>query len=394
MTKSGRDQIFAAFILFTGKSFDAIVKEVFFTTEDSMSLLIVLVVLTVGLSFLCSLMEAALLSTTPSYISSLEEKRPSAYKKMSALKSNVDRPLSAILMLNTIANTAGASCIGAQVQTVLGNEYIAAASAIMTVLILLCSEIIPKTIGATYWQKLTGFLCFILPIMLFVFKPFMKLFELMTNFIKPKNQPKANIREEIKSMTKMGYTEKFLDDDEFHVISNVLNLDEIKVKDLLTPRSVCATVLADIPISEFIETATEYAFSRYPVMKNEDEEVFLGYVHKSDLIGKDPTQSIKALVRPILEIASTASADYVFTEMLRTHNHIGVVYDELGTWLGIITMEDVLEAILGKEIVDETDTVSDMQSYAKQLWSTKRAETLKQFEKNKAIAAEGSVTDN
>ena len=128
-------------------------------------------------------------------------------------------------------------------------------------------------------------------------------------------------------------------------------------------------------------------------MKNEDEEVFLGYVHKSDLIGKDPTQSINALIRPILEIASTASADYVFTEMLRTHNHIGVVYDELGTWLGIITMEDVLEAILGKEIVDETDTVSDMQSYAKQLWSTKRAETLKQYGAKTAAVSE-TVTDN
>lgn len=385
MNESGKDARSLPLSPFTDKAFDAIVKEVFFTTEDSMTLLIVLVVLTVGLSFLCSLMEAALLSTTPTYISSLEEKRPSAYKKMSALKADVDRPLSAILMLNTIANTAGASCIGAQVQTVLGNEYIAAASAVMTILILMFSEIIPKTIGATYWRKLTGFLCFILPLMLFLFKPFLKLFELMTNAIKPKNRPKTNIREEIKSMTKMGYTEKFLDDDEFHIISNVLNLDEIKIKDLLTPRSVCATVLADIPISEFIETATEYAFSRYPVMKNEDEEVFLGYVHKSDLIGKDPTRSIKDLIRPILEIASSSSADYVFTEMLRSHNHIGVVYDELGTWLGIVTMEDVLEAILGKEIVDETDTVSDMQSYAKQLWTTKRAEALKQY---------GTVTDN
>ena len=339
-----------------------------------MTLLIVLVVFTVGTSFLCSMLEASLLSITPSYIARLEENGPKLYKKISSLKSHIDRPLAAILMLNTIANTAGASCIGAQVAVVFGSQYVALASAVMTVLILTCSEIIPKTIGATYWQKLVGLLCFSLSIMLFVLKPFLKLFELITALITPKNGMKTDIREEIKALTKMGHTENFLDDDEYNMICNTLNLEDIKIKNLLTPRNVCATVLAGISIREFIETATRHSFSRYPVMKNEEEEVFLGYVHKSDMLGKDPTLPINDSIRPILEIASTSSVDYVFTEMLRTHNHIGVVYDELGTWLGIVTMEDVLETILGQEILDETDKVIDMRTYAKLIWSNKKAE--------------------
>lgn len=339
-----------------------------------MTLLIVLVVFTVGTSFLCSMLEASLLSITPSYIARLEENEPKLYKKISSLKSHIDRPLAAILMLNTIANTAGASCIGAQVAVVFGSQYVALASAVMTVLILTCSEIIPKTIGATYWQKLVGLLCFSLSIMLFVLKPFLKLFELITTLITPKNGMKTDIREEIKALTKMGRTENFLDDDEYNMICNTLNLEDIKIKNLLTPRNVCATVLAGISIREFIETATRHSFSRYPVMKNEEEEVFLGYVHKSDMLGKDPTLTINDSIRPILEIASTSSVDYVFTEMLRTHNHIGVVYDELGTWLGIVTMEDVLETILGQEILDETDKVIDMRTYAKLIWSNKKAE--------------------
>ncbi len=339
-----------------------------------MTLLVILVILTVGISFLCSLMEASLLSITPSYIARLEEKQPNLYKKISFLKSHIDRPLAAILMLNTIANTAGASCIGAQVAVVFGSNYVAVASAVMTVAILTCSEIIPKTIGATYWYKLVGFLCFVLGIMLFLLKPFLILFELLTKMITPKNGVKTDIREEIKALTKMGHTANFIDDDEYKMICNTLNLEEIKIKNLLTPRNVCATVLAGISVREFIQIATQHSFSRYPVMKNEDEEVFLGYVHKSDMLGKDPTLQIDHSVRPILEIASTSSVDYVFREMLRSHNHIGVVYDELGTWLGIVTMEDVLEAILGQEILDETDKVIDMRTYAKLIWSNKKAE--------------------
>lgn len=342
-----------------------------------MTLLIILIFFTVGISFLCSMMEASLLSITPSYIARLEESNPVLYKKIAFLKAHIDQPLAAILMLNTIANTAGAACIGAQVAVVFGSEFVALASAVMTVLILTCSEIIPKTIGATYWQKLIGFLCFALGFLLFILKPFLKMFEYLTRLITPKNGMKTDIREEIKALTKLGRTENFLDDDEYHMICNTLNLEEIKIKNLLTPRNVCATVVAGITIKEFIETATKHVFSRYPVMKNEDEETFIGYIHKSDVIGKDPTSSINTLIRPILEIASSSNVDYVFTEMLRSHNHIGVVYDELGTWLGIVTMEDILEAILGQEILDETDKVIDMRTYAKLVWSNKKAAALK-----------------
>ncbi len=338
-----------------------------------MPLLITLICLTVGISFLCSMLEASLLSVTPTYIAQLEDKNPSVYKKLSFFKANIDTPLSAILTLNTVANTAGASCIGAQVADVFGSGYVALASALMTVTILLCSEIIPKTIGATHWRSLVGFLCFILPIMIFILKPFLKLSEIFVKLISSKKEEHSDIREEIKALTKLAYTEKYIDDEENRVICNTLNLQEFKAKDIATPRNVCCTVLAGITIQEFVEIATKHSFSRFPVMKNEDEEIFVGYVHKSDIIGKDPTLRIDSLIRPILEIASTSNIDYIFSEMLKTRNHIGVVYDELGTWLGIVTMEDVLETILGREILDETDKVIDMRSYAKLLWSNRRA---------------------
>lgn len=341
-----------------------------------MPLLIVLVCLTVGISFLCSLMEATLLSVTPTFIAQLEDKKPALYKKLSFFKANIDTPLSAILTLNTVANTAGASCIGAQVADVFGSGYVALASALMTVAILLCSEIIPKTLGATHWRSLVGFLCFVLSILVFVLKPFLKLSEMFVKLISSKKEEQSDIREEIKALTKLAYSENCIDDEENRVICNTLNLQDFKAKDVATPRNVCCTVLSGITIQEFVETATQHSFSRFPVMKNEDEEIFVGYIHKSDIIGKDPTLRIDSLMRPILEIASTSNIDYVFSEMLKSRNHIGVVYDELGTWLGIISMEDVLETILGREILDETDKVIDMRSYAKLIWSNKRAKAM------------------
>lgn len=349
-----------------------------------MTLLIVLICVTIGTSFLCSMMEASLLSITPTYVARLEEKNPALFRKLSFYKANIDTPLSAILALNTIANTAGAAGIGAQVSVVYGSNYVALASALMTVAILICSEIIPKTLGATHWRSLVGFLCFMLSMMIFVLKPFLKLSEMLIKLISPPTTGQSDIREEIKALTKLAYTENYIDDDENRVICNTLNLHDVKARDVATPRNVCSTVLAGISIREFIETATQYAFSRFPVMKNEDEETFVGYIHKSDIIGKDPTLSINTVMRPILEVASTSNIDYVFTEMLKTRNHIGVVYDELGTWLGIITLEDVLETILGKEILDETDKVIDMRSYAKLLWSNKKA---KAAEKRKEALA-------
>lgn len=347
-----------------------------------MTLLIVLVCATIGTSFLCSMMEASLLSITPTYIAQLEDKKPALFKKLSYYKANIDTPLSAILTLNTIANTAGAAGIGAQVAELYGSNYVALASAVMTLAILICSEIIPKTIGATNWRSLVGFLSFMLTIMIFLLKPFLKLSELMIKLISRPTNENSDIREEIKALTKLAWTQNYIDDDENKLICNTLNLHDVKAKDVTTPRNVSCTVLAGITIEEFIETATKYAFSRFPVMKNEDEEIFVGYLHKSDIIGKDPTLSIDTVIRPILEVASSSNVEYVFSEMLHSRNHIGVVYDELGTWLGIITMEDVLETILGQEIIDETDKVIDMRSYAKLVWSNKRAKAERKKKEN------------
>ena len=341
-----------------------------------MTLLILLVCMTAGLSFLCSILEATLLSITPVYVAQLEETKPALFKKISAYKTHIDTPLSAILTLNTLANIVGAAGIGAQVAVMYGSHAVAAASALMTVVLLFCSEIIPKTLGATHWKSFVPFLVFFLTILIFLFKPILKLSEILVKALDSKSQETSAVKDEIKALAKMGRAQKMIDEDEFRVIVNMLNLHEIRVKEITTPRNVCSTVLSGITVAGLMDTVTKVPFSRFPVMKDEEDETFVGYVHKADIIGKDPSVPISTVMRKIHEIASSAPLDAVFADMLKTHNHIGVVYDELGTWVGIVTMEDILETILGQEIIDETDKIIDMRSYAKMMWSNRQSKIL------------------
>lgn len=333
-----------------------------------MTLLIAFAVLSIGFSFLCSILEAALLSITPSYIASLKKSNPPLFEQLRKLKDEIDDPLSAILTLNTVAHTAGATGVGAQVAVVFGQAWVGAASAVMTLAILILSEIIPKTIGAKYWKSIAPILPAFLRFMVLALLPFVWLSKQVTKRL-TRSEGDTDIRAEISALAEIGRDQQALDEDERRMIQNVLRFHEIKVSSVMTPRTVCKYIAPDTTVEQFRERIRSAPFSRFPVI-DEDGEA-LGYIHKSDLITLQSDAALMDNIRQIKKIKAHTNIEYVFSEMLRERQHMAVVYDELGTWLGVVTLEDILETLLGTEIMDETDNVSNLRRYAKQRWSRK-----------------------
>ena len=334
-----------------------------------MLLLILFATLAIAISFLCSVMEAALLSITPSYIAQLEEKSPKWYKKVSKLKQNIDTPLAAILTLNTIAHTVGAAGVGAQVAAIYGQAYLGLASGIMTLAILVLSEILPKTIGAKYWKKLIPTMCVTLQIMIVILKPFLIISDLIMGIFG--SVEGSDVKDEIKALAKIGRDEKVLNDNEYRVINNVVNLQNVKVGDVMTPRTVVHTVRPGMTIKEFDKFLTSTPFSRFPII-DEKEQRYLGYIHKSSSYKAKDTDVVEDFARPMRSFSPEAKLETVLSFMLNDRNHMALVIDEYENWDGIITMEDIIETILGKEILDETDQIADLQLYAKMKWKKKK----------------------
>ncbi|MFT7681016.1 MAG: CBS domain containing-hemolysin-like protein [Moritella dasanensis] len=335
-----------------------------------MTLLIIYAVISIVVSFFCSILEATLLSMTPSYIAKTQREDPKLATKLAKLKDNLDRPLAAILTLNTVAHTAGAAGVGAQVTAMYGSAYLGIASAVMTVLILVLSEIIPKTMGATYWRQLAPSSVNILNTMIFCLKPFIFMSEQITRRIGKGHSHDIDMREEIIAMAHVAKDTNEIDDDESRVICNILDLHNIKVKDIMTPRGVVSCVDADMNVNDFEALISNIPFSRLPLLTDDE---FFGYVHKSDILHHDGDTKLLALAKPLEVYLPTQNAEHIFNDMLRSRNHLASIHDELGTWLGIITMEDILETILGREIVDESDTSVDMRKIAKAKWQKRLA---------------------
>ncbi|MFW5823354.1 MAG: CNNM domain-containing protein [Marinobacter sp.] len=333
-----------------------------------MTLLILFATISIGFSFLCSLLEASLLSITPSYIASLRQDRPDLFVRLRKLKDEIDDPLSAILTLNTVAHTAGATGVGAQVAVVFGEAWLGAASAIMTLAILILSEIIPKTIGAKYWRGIAPFLPASLGFLVKALLPFVWLSKQVTRRL-ASGEDATDIRGEISALAEIGRDQQALDEDERRIIQNVLRFHEIKVSAVMTPRTVCKVISPDTTLDSFLDMVRKRPFSRYPVLDEEGEA--LGYIHKADVLSADTDAPLMDSLRPIKRVKATTNIEFLFSEMLRERQHVAVVYDELGTWLGIVTLEDILETLLGTEIMDETDNVSNLRRYAKQRWSRK-----------------------
>ncbi|MGI0153593.1 CNNM domain-containing protein [Pseudidiomarina sp. WS423] len=329
-----------------------------------MFLLILFAFIAVGISFLCSILEAALLSITPSYVAQLKAEQPALHGKLQALKDNIDRPLAAILTLNTVAHTAGAAGVGAQVGVVFGDGYLAIASAVMTVLILVLSEILPKTIGAKFWRQLAPLLPGILNLMILILKPFIWLSDQVTKRIG--GEEDVDVRSEIKALATLGEEQKIIDTDERRVISNILDLHTIRVRDVMTPRTVCESVRPDETVSDFLYRVKSMPYSRFPII--DADEVPHGIILRNEALESDTSQNIAELAREAEIVSEMVNVEKLMARLIQQRQHMALVYDEHGTWMGLVTLEDIIETILGQPIMDETDTVPSLRRYAQQRW--------------------------
>ncbi len=336
-----------------------------------MELLILYLIVAIAVSFLCSILEAVILSATPSFITlKLHQKKSFAYR-LQKYKENIDKPLAAILTLNTFAHTIGAAGVGAQAQVVWGNEYLAITSALLTILILIFSEIIPKTIGANYWKNLTPFMVFSVRVLLFILYPFVIISQLITRFLNRGKKKSVLSRSEFLAMAEAGAKEGVFRDGESKIIQNIARFDKISAKDIMTPRTVVFGAYENMTIEAFYKENPEIRFSRIIIYEDSIDNIS-GYVLKDELLieiinGHGP-RPLKMLQRKIPVVYSGLNIPKLYSLLFDQNEHIALVVDEYGGTAGIVTLEDVIETILGIEIVDEMDNIEDLQKTARERW--------------------------
>lgn len=341
-----------------------------------MTLLIFYVALAIGISFLCSILEAVLLSITPSYVTSLEESRPRLAKRLQSMKDDIDRPLAAILSLNTIAHTVGAAGAGAQAAYVFGDAAVGIFSGVLTLLILVLSEIIPKTLGATYWQGLTPFAARAMPMLIWSMWPLVKLSQFITRLLARGGGQYEVSREEIAAMADIGRREGVIDAGQSRIVANLLRFDSLRVEDIMTPRTVAFALEQTMTVGEFVAQIDDVPFSRIPVYDEEIDNV-TGFVLKDDVLAqavkdKDDVK-LADLERELVHVNEDHPLDTVFETLLTNNRHIALVVDKFGGTAGIVTIEDLVETLIGMEIVDEADTTADLQELARENWEKRRA---------------------
>ena len=343
-----------------------------------MGLLIFYLFLAVGVSFLCSILEAVLLSVTPSHLAVMNERGSKSGKKLRELKRNIDRPLSAILSLNTISHTFGAAGVGAQSLVVFGSAWVSVTSAVVTLLILVFSEIIPKTLGATYWKQLAGFTAHACSILIILTWPLVVMSKYITRWLAKKKHGPSISREEFRVLAQVGTEEGIFAEEESNIFLNLIRFSAIRVEDIMTPRVVVRKFQHDMTLDEVKQESSTLNFSRFPVYGDSDEDVS-GYVLKADIMlalaeGRGQTK-LKELKRNVLFVPEFISLRVLFGQLLADQEHFAVVVDEYGDMAGVVTMEDVLETLLGMEIVDESDAIEDLRGAARRKW-TERAKKL------------------
>ena len=331
------------------------------------------------LSALCSMLEATLLSTPLSFITGLEEQGVAGASRLKKLKQNTDRPISAILCLNTIANTVGASIVGSLVYEVYGDALVGAFSTIFTLAILFFSEIIPKTIGSNYWRSLAIPASTIINGMIVVTFPLVWILEKFTKLISSRADQVSVSREDISAMVSVATEEEEIEKEEKKMIQNILKLDEMTAHEIMTPSVVVEMVPGNMTIKEFYESDNTH--SRILVYDEENDEYVTGYVLRQEVLEKMAEDKFNTrmdeIIRPIMTFGEEESVSDIWEKFLEKKEHISAILDEYGSLRGIVTMEDVIETMLGHEIVDEKDEVVDMQEYAKEQWEKAQKEIVK-----------------
>ena len=338
------------------------------------SYLLLYLFLALGVSFVCSLLESTLMSTTLSYITLREEEGYKPASLMKQYKTETERPLAAILSLNTIANTVGASGVGMQATLLFGEVWFGVCSAVMTILILVFSEIFPKTIGTTYWKRLMGLAAYSIRVLIIVMWPIVKLIEFISRLF-PEPDEATVSREEVIAMANVGEEEGVIEEDENKIIRNLMRLNEVKAYEVMTPRVVAATAQENMTLKAYYDSDAYDHFSRIPVFADSPEFI-TGYVLRGDALEElteDQFQkTLGEIKRSLLYFNEEMNVGDIFDAMLKEKSQIGVVIDEYGCLQGIITFEDVIETIFGLEIIDEMDVVTDMQQYARERWQLRQ----------------------
>ena len=343
------------------------------------SLIYIIMLVSIALSALCSVLEATLLSTPLSYITGLEEQGVKGAERLKRLKQNSDRPISAILCLNTIANTVGASIVGSLVYEVYGDALVGIFSTIFTLAILIFSEIIPKTVGSSYWRSLALPASAIISMMIFITFPLVWILEHLQRLISSNSNQVSVSREDISAMVSVATEEEVIEKDEKKMIQNLLKLDEVTAHEIMTPSVVVEMVPGTMTIREFYDS--ENTHSRILIYDEENDEYVRGYVLRQEVLEKMAEDSFDTtlddIIRPIMTFGEDDTVADIWEKLLEKKEHISAILDEYGSLRGIVTMEDVIETMLGQEIVDEKDEVVDMQEYAKDQWEKAQKEIIK-----------------
>jgi CBS domain containing-hemolysin-like protein len=343
-----------------------------------MLLLIVYILIALGFSFLCSIAEAVILSVTSAHIALLENDGHPAGAILKKLKEDINQPLAAILTLNTIAHTVGAAGAGAQATATFGSYYLGIVSAILTLLILVFSEIIPKTLGAHHWKTLAPATAFGLRFLILALYPFVKLSESLTQGLTEGPTLKGFNRSEFSAMAELSADEGLLAKEESEILKNLLLLQKTTLEDVMTPRTVVFSLPQKLRVQSYFEDHDDSRFSRIPVYADNIEEV-TGFVLKDDLLLAHARGQADHLLedyrREIVALLESESLAHALNEMIRQRSQIALAVDEYGDIQGLVTLEDLLETLLGLEIVDESDDTVNMRKLARRLWK-QRAEKM------------------
>ena len=342
-----------------------------------MLLLVLLLIGTLGFSFLCSILEAVILSVTPSYVVAITKRRLHTGRLLAGFKRDAERPLAAILALNTIANTAGATGVGAQALALFGSTSVGIVSAMLTLLVLFLSEIIPKTIGATYWRVLASPATRVTQWLIYGMFPFVWAGGVLRRVLQRGHRPARVSADELHAIADLGQQEGVVQDSESRVLRNVIRFGSLRVREIMTPRTVVVAFPEQTTVQEVLGDRLGLRFSRIPVYAD-NIDAATGYVLKSDLLlsaaqGRS-NRRLAELKRNISLVPDTQPLRDLFTRFLDRREHIAVLVDQYGGMAGIVTMEDVVESLLGSEIVDESDVEIDMQKLARRRWERRARE--------------------
>jgi CBS domain containing-hemolysin-like protein len=343
-----------------------------------MILLVSFLFLALGVSFLCSILESVLLSLTPSFVAAFEKRYPKLGSDLSIFKKDIDRPLVAILSLNTVSHTVGAAGVGAQAMVVFGELYVAVISVILTLLILIVSEIIPKTLGALYWRELTPYTIRIMKVLIFLLYPLVIVSQKIMTILTKRRKVISITREEISSIADVGYKEGSLLKQESIILNNLMHFGILKVQDIMTPRPFIFSLSADLTIKDVFENYPQLRFSRIPIYYESHENISY-YVLKNDILlsfsNNEADIKLDDLKRKLLIVPEIVSIYKAFDQILESRASIALAVDEYGGVAGIVTLEDIVETLIGIEIIDESDIAKDMQKLARNQW-IKRAKRL------------------